>query len=541
MSKLRDAPTRDIIAESLAAADKVRKVAVSSGNLKGGYVKALNKAFLTLKTALSTISFREGRGAPPLMTAREEIPPIKTAIEEEAREENMRLHKIIRELQRKLDDKNGERSDGREKSIPPPPPPPSPPSAPSTVPKRTKRGPNNQRRKKEVTSISSEEETEVYGVPSIERAGKMEKSPGKRTKEPEVSPAARNRRQQTKNARQPPPGEGGGGKAIGESRIEDARRALDEQIRSEVLRITETIKHLEKQKARLDELIRESRRVPVWPSGDSHPPPASHLQEEPVGNRGRGRKKKKKKKTKKDGGRAEPGKGTTFPKASLPLKSSQEERAKVGEGYDKGKQGTVDTWVTVVKRGNRKPSVTGVTKSAASRPLNKKVDSPGNRKANGLPKPPRTAAVIITCPPGEYKMVMREARAKVSPIDCGIPAGGMRTVKTATGAISFEIPGEDNTAKADNFAAALKEALENRPGVRITRPVKMTEIRITGFEPSVSEEELALAIATDGECRAENVRIGKVSRAASGMGAVWAKCPLIAARILVRVGSIRIG
>lgn len=140
MSELRDAPTRDIIAESLAAADKVRKVAVSSGNLKRGYVKALNEAFLTLKSALTTISFRETRGVTLIMTTGEEMASTKTLLEE-AREENMKLHEVIRELQRKLDDRSGGRDGGREKSIPPPPP--SPPSPPSPVLKRTKRGPSD--------------------------------------------------------------------------------------------------------------------------------------------------------------------------------------------------------------------------------------------------------------------------------------------------------------------------------------------------------------------------------------------------------------
>lgn len=76
-----------------------------------------------------------------------------------------------------------------------------------------------------------------------------------------MTPLAAKSRQRREDARQPPHKREKGGRAreansIGENRITEARRSLDEEIQAEVLRVTEAIKNLEKQKSRLNELMR---------------------------------------------------------------------------------------------------------------------------------------------------------------------------------------------------------------------------------------------------------------------------------------------
>lgn len=118
MSKLKEAPMRDIIAESFTAVDEIRKVAMKSGNLKGVYkVGVLNKAFVTLKTALTTISTRRDKEITPKTVVSEERSSIEVSLEE-VREENRRLHEKIMELQNRLDEGERWRGDGRERSIP---------------------------------------------------------------------------------------------------------------------------------------------------------------------------------------------------------------------------------------------------------------------------------------------------------------------------------------------------------------------------------------------------------------------------------------
>lgn len=70
----------------------------------------------------------------------------------------------------------------------------------------------------------------------------------------------------------------------------------------------------------------------------------------------------------------------------------------------------------------------------------------------------------------------------------------------------------------------------------------MAEVRIRDLEPSLTVEEIALAVATAGNCAMEEVHVGPNMRViASGLGMVWIRCPLTVANVLVREGGIRVG
>ncbi|XP_076182678.1 uncharacterized protein LOC143154441 [Ptiloglossa arizonensis] len=95
-------------------------------------------------------------------------------------------------------------------------------------------------------------------------------------------------------------------------------------------------------------------------------------------------------------------------------------------------------------------------------------------------------------------------------------------------------------ARADRLAEKLGEALAPR-GVRVARPTKSAELRVCGLDDSVTREEVARALAQAGGCSEGDIRTGEVRRSSSGLGAVWARCPLPAARKLEAVGRIVVG
>lgn len=217
---------------------------------------------------------------------------------------------------------------------------------------------------------SSEEETMECVITPIEQ--RREKPLERTPKEPMV-PQNAGKKQQQRDTRQSSSGKGKDGKTVGEERktgqdrIEEPRNALDEEIRQEMNRVVESINSLERQKARLDDLIKESKRIPVRLSGDILPLSASRHQVDP-GDGGRGRKKKKKKVKKSIGGEKGDVKGiTTSPKVSPNLADAPKVRAveRERERESRGEQKAIETWVTVVKRRNKNPPAPSARKNTA--------------------------------------------------------------------------------------------------------------------------------------------------------------------------------
>lgn len=62
------------------------------------------------------------------------------------------------------------------------------------------------------------------------------------------------------------------------------------------------------------------------------------------------------------------------------------------------------------------------------------------------------------------------------------------------GGIFFEVSGERSGQKADKFAEALRPLLELKK-VRVTCPVNLVEMRVTGLDDSITPDEMRQAIA----------------------------------------------
>ena len=148
----------------------------------------------------------------------------------------------------------------------------------------------------------------------------------------------------------------------------------------------------------------------------------------------------------------------------------------------------------------------------------------GKRKGVGISvKPPRRAAVALTVAPGSgkrYEDALATARGKMRLKDIGV--SDVRIRYTVTGGILIEVPGEESAAKADNLAAKLIEIFPEDEDIRVTRPTKKSELKISGLDGSIQTEEvIAEVVAATSDCSENDVRIGEIKkRSPRGLGAV---------------------
>ncbi|KYN18066.1 hypothetical protein ALC57_09633, partial [Trachymyrmex cornetzi] len=132
-------------------------------------------------------------------------------------------------------------------------------------------------------------------------------------------------------------------------------------------------------------------------------------------------------------------------------------------------------------------------------------------------RPPKAAAVAITCPPGTYPDIMRGAREKIHLGE--IVINDLRTRRGVTSSLVLEVPGPDSPAKADALAEKLAEALRDKEGMTVSRP----------------------RIAEEGGCTVNLVRVGIVRVTRDGMGSIWARCSVTTAKKIAANGRLTIG
>ncbi|XP_049873497.1 uncharacterized protein LOC126372038 [Pectinophora gossypiella] len=225
-----------------------------------------------------------------------------------------------------------------------------------------------------------------------------------------------------------------------------------------------------------------------------------------------------------------------------------------------GSQPTVETWSEVVKKGKkgkkaRKANATSAAQTTSSqppashvgttRPLGKvkPTTSGGKRKEKALLRPPRSAAVTLTLRPEAtdggltYAQVLTKARLGVDLKQLGID--GLRFRMAATGARVLEIPGKESGEKAELLAAKLKEVLPDT--VRVARPVRCTDVVVSGLDDSATAESITAAIVEAGKCSAEHIKVGPIRVGIFGVGSALVECPVEAAKSLVEKGRLLVG
>lgn len=213
---------------------------------------------------------------------------------------------------------------------------------------------------------------------------------------------------------------------------------------------------------------------------------------------------------------------------------------------------TSEGWQTVVrrKRNGKKKKNKGTSPSS---PQNAAVvpAAQGNKRSRpkrgknakrGL-RAPRSAAVVLTLQPEAvergvtYAAVLTKARQAVNLEELGIT--DVRFRQALTGARMLEFPGAEGTAGADRVAEKLRAVFAEE--VRVSRPTKCAELRISGFDDSVTGQDVQDAIARKTGCSPDAVRVGPIRPSPGGARSVWTQCPVAVAKHLADTGRLLVG
>jgi hypothetical protein len=136
-----------------------------------------------------------------------------------------------------------------------------------------------------------------------------------------------------------------------------------------------------------------------------------------------------------------------------------------------------------------------------------------------------------------YQQVMTQARNAVNVKEMELPPVKIR--ESATGARLIEISGPEYATKADLVAARIKEVLGDT--VSVARPVKTADLRLSGLDDSISNEDVVSAICQTGNCAPDNIRTGVIRRGPRGSGTMWIQCPVTVAKTISDAGRLIIG
>lgn len=154
-------------------------------------------------------------------------------------------------------------------------------------------------------------------------------------------------------------------------------------------------------------------------------------------------------------------------------------------------------------------------------------------------RPPRSAVVALKGPTSNfsYAGVMKKLKAEVNLQDLEIDS---RKIKYgASGSLLVEIRGPNNQEKANTLAAKIKSIIPEE--VSVSRPQKRAEIKIIGFDESVSNDDIIRQISLVGECDPAEIKVGQTIVMKSGLGLAWVHCPLAAAIKVSSNGRLRLG
>lgn len=162
-------------------------------------------------------------------------------------------------------------------------------------------------------------------------------------------------------------------------------------------------------------------------------------------------------------------------------------------------------------------------------------------------RPPRSAAIVLTLSQDAakegrtYAGLLAEAKGKIDLSELGVES--LRFKVAQTGGRILEVPGADGAAKADRLAEQLRTILPSQE-VRVSRPVKTAEIRLTGLDDSITEQEIVSAVggsANNASQGSGQIKVGTIRRTPSGSGSTVVRCPIELARQVAAPGRLKIG
>lgn len=158
-------------------------------------------------------------------------------------------------------------------------------------------------------------------------------------------------------------------------------------------------------------------------------------------------------------------------------------------------------------------------------------------------RPPRNSVVSITVPPDRSvscaKAMSEACRSINLNLFIGIE-GGLRPKRGMTGSLLWEVPGAKGASRAEDLARELGRVLQPL-GVKVSRPKKMVEVRVSGLEGSITPEDVTEALSSTGGCALGDVRVGSIRTSPNGLGTAWARCPAAVAKKATVAGRVLVG
>jgi len=139
--------------------------------------------------------------------------------------------------------------------------------------------------------------------------------------------------------------------------------------------------------------------------------------------------------------------------------------------------------------------------------------------------------------------VMRRVREGVPSLLATFGIKELRPKRMANGGTLLEIPGAMAASQADALARHIRDRFPEGSGVKVTRPIRRVDLRLTGFDESLTPEEIATAVSGyGGGCDADQVRVGRIRTSRRGDSCtVWVQAPATVGVPLSEEGRITLG
>lgn len=209
---------------------------------------------------------------------------------------------------------------------------------------------------------------------------------------------------------------------------------------------------------------------------------------------------------------------------------------------------------TAIKRKKKKKSRSKIRKSGGEKSDNEAQsgkESSHRKLGTENPKPaksaiqilqkkiPKASAVVIKGKTSDfsYAEALIKLRKQIPLEELGINATKIK--KTTNGAVLIEIPGSDTKDLAGELRSRAADVLGEEAAVSC--PEVKGEIRIVGFDESVSASDIALGISKAGGCKTSEVAVTPIIPMRNGLCMTWIKCPIAAALKASKAGKIPLG
>lgn len=138
-----------------------------------------------------------------------------------------------------------------------------------------------------------------------------------------------------------------------------------------------------------------------------------------------------------------------------------------------------------------------------------------------------------------YAEILKKARDNIQLESLRIEDAKIK--RTMTGGILIEIKDDDKGEKADNLKVKLDQVL-NSSKIRISCPVKRTQMRLSGIDDSITVQEIKEAVARLGDCKESLIECSEIRLLRGNLGIAWVQCPTRSALKIGEAGGyLKIG